>query len=135
MCGRESKWLRWQFSWLHYPCLLSFPTRLTALLWSLHKESFPLGGVGWSLLPGASLLLESSSRIKGGPHSCNGLPRKPLGLFLTLGSVSDPSERLPSKCIASPGSFAPLKALSLHGLSSQLCLLGVVSYRHLRMWK
>lgn len=102
---------------------------------SFHKASSPLERVGWSPLLGASRLAEVGSRIKGGLLSRDGLHRKPLGLFLTLGSVYESSAQLPSSPIASPGSVAAWKALCLRGLASRLCLLGVASHRRLRMWE
>lgn len=62
---------------------------------------------------GASHGLEFGTRIKRGLLSRNGLPRRPPGLLLTLGSVYDPSERLPSKPFPSPGSWSLESRLSL----------------------
>lgn len=76
--------------WLHYSCLLSSSFRLP---WSFHEKLSLEVLDGHSFL-GALQLLESSFRIKGGLPPCNGLPRKPLCLFLTSGSVCDQSESL-----------------------------------------
>lgn len=90
------------FPWLHCPHMLSFPIRRTAGPRTVPKESLALGGVEWSPHPWsltlAGIHFQDQERAA---LSRNGLPRKQLALFLTSGSVYDPSRRLLSWVLGS----------------------------------